>query len=82
MKYLLLSIVLVLAGCAKTTIDTPIRHLPNPPNCMSQEAVPRLAVGQDAREALARHRAALGRANGRLKCSRGWYEKVRATAGK
>lgn len=45
---------------------------------MAPVPVPAVAVGDDARIALARHRAALASANGNLKCSASWYAKVRA----
>lgn len=46
---------------------------------MAPVAVPGLKAGDDARIALARSRAALGQANGRLDCSRKWYAGVRKT---
>lgn len=44
---------------------------------MSPVDVPKIAVGMDAREVLARHSAALKAANGRLLCSKDWYLEVR-----
>jgi len=44
---------------------------------MSPVATPDLIAGEDARAALARHRAALKAANGRLDCSRQWYAEIR-----
>ena len=68
----------LLAGCQGTgggkvrTVD-----LPPPPSCMAPVAVPEIRVGDDARAALARQRAALATANGHLDCSKDWYEAVR-----
>ena len=44
---------------------------------MAPVAVPGVKVGDDARVALARSRAALASANGNLDCSRQWYGGVR-----
>jgi len=44
---------------------------------MAPVALPAVNVGDDARLALAKHRAALASANGNLSCSLKWYEKVR-----
>lgn len=52
-------------------------ELPDPPACMAPVAIPTIEPGMDARLALARHRAALKDANGRLSCSREWYSFVR-----
>lgn len=45
---------------------------------MAPVPVPVVKTGDDARVALARHRAALVAANGDLNCSAQWYAKVRA----
>lgn len=70
---------LTLTGCSATQ-NASLRPvaLPEPPVCMSAVPLPPIEVGMDAREALARHRAALRGANGRLECSRKWYTDVRA----
>jgi hypothetical protein len=52
-------------------------NLPSPPRCLAPVAVPPLAKGDDAFEALGRSRAALASANGNLVCSRDWYRGVR-----
>lgn len=44
---------------------------------MAPVTLPPIEAGMDAREVLARHRAALRGANGRLECSREWYSGVR-----
>jgi hypothetical protein len=44
---------------------------------MAPVGVPGVKVGDDARAALARSRAALASANGNLECSRKWYGGVR-----
>lgn len=74
--------ILGLTGCTPSGRVDVSRQLPAAPACMAPVAVPPLAKGQDAREALARSRGALGKANGNLRCSRGWYEKVRGTVRK
>lgn len=45
---------------------------------MNTVPVPGVKVGDDARAALAKHRAALAEANGNLKCSSQWYATVRS----
>jgi hypothetical protein len=45
---------------------------------MAEVPVPTIRAGDDARAALARHRAALTEANGRLDCSKQWYGRVRS----
>ena len=67
-----------LAACGKSTVDTGL-NLPPPPLCLAPVAVPPLAKGDDAFEALARSRAALASANGNLRCGRDWYGKVRSS---
>lgn len=68
----------LLMGCQATGAGKAAAvNLPPPPSCMAVVAVPVLRPGDDARLALARHRAALGAANGNLVCSRDWYEAVR-----
>jgi hypothetical protein len=44
---------------------------------MAPVDIPAVEVGMDARSALARNRAALRTANGRLECSRDWYVAVK-----
>ena len=44
---------------------------------MAPVVVPQIEAGMDAREALARHRAALKAANAHLNCSKDWYAGVR-----
>jgi len=68
----------MLTGCVAsgTTKVQPV-NLPPPPACMAPVALPAVNVGDDARLALAKHRAALASANGNLSCSLKWYEKVR-----
>lgn len=69
----------VLTGCAATgSGKVQSVSLPPPPVCMTEVPVPAVKAGDDARAALARHRAALLRANGNLDCSERWYEKVRS----
>ena len=69
---------LMLTGCAATGGGKvqPV-NLPDPPECMAPVAEPDIQVGMDARASLARHRAALKAANGRLDCSRDWYVNVK-----
>lgn len=68
-----------LTGCAATgSGKVQSVTLPPPPVCMSPVPVPAVRAGDDARAALARHRAALVEANGRLNCSERWYGKVRS----
>jgi len=68
-----------LAGCAPTGSGkvTPV-NLPPPSPCLAPVPVPTIKAGDDARIALARHRAALGAANGNLICASKWYKKIRA----
>lgn len=68
----------MLTGCA-TSGGGKVRpvNLPPPPACMAPVEVPAVEAGADARAVLARDRASLTAANGRLKCSRAWYEGVR-----
>lgn len=69
---------IILAGCAASGGSKPQAvNLPPPPACMAREPVPEIRAGDDARLALARSRAALASANGRLDCSRKWYQGVR-----
>ena len=51
--------------------------LPAAPECMAPVPVPKAKAGDDARLALKKTHAALGQANGRLVCSRNWYNGVR-----
>lgn len=69
---------MMLTGCSATK-NAELRpvSLPEPPACMAPVVLPPIEAGMDAREVLARHRAALRGANGRLECSREWYSGVR-----
>lgn len=73
----------LLTGCAASGGGKvhPV-NLPPPPACMAPVPVPPIAVGDDARALVARHRAALMEANGNLSCSRSWYGQVRASYSK
>jgi hypothetical protein len=51
--------------------------LPPAPACMAPVALPEIRAGDDARSAIASHRASLAKANKRLECSRKWYGGVR-----
>lgn len=57
-------------------------NLPAPPECMAPVPKPALKAGMDARVALLKTDAALGQANGRLACSRKWYNGVRKSYAK
>ena len=57
-------------------------NLPSAPECMSPVPKPAIKPGMDARVALLKTDAALGQANGRLACSRKWYEGVRRSYAK
>jgi hypothetical protein len=74
--------VLTLAACARTVpvADAPGMRLPAPPGFMAPVAVQQLRAEQDARDALARDRAALKQANARLRKSKAWYQRLRRTA--
>lgn len=77
-----LSVLTICAGCQQATRVSPQPiSLPPAPACMAPVAVPPVKVGDDARLALARSRAALVGANGNLHCSRQWYDAVRAGYG-
>lgn len=71
----------ILTGCDQTTSDSIAPklavQLPPVPSFMQPIAVPVLAVGEDARAALADSRGALRDANARLTQARGWYLAVR-----
>ena len=54
--------------------------LPAPPSFMEPVAVQKLRADQDARDALARDRAALKTANSRLRKSKAWYLGVKKSA--
>jgi len=75
-------LVLTLAACAKTVpvADAPGMRLPAPPVFMAPVPVQQLRADQDARDALARDRAALKQANARLRKSKAWYQSLRRTA--
>lgn len=59
------------------SIRLQVVNLPDAPGCMNPVDVPKVALAQDARVALARHRSALRNANGRLVCSREFYDGVK-----
>lgn len=68
---------LTCGGCV-TSGNAPIeRSLPPPPASMQPVQVPRIAKGTSARASLYDHRAALLKANGRLRATGAWYEGVR-----
>lgn len=71
----------ILAGCATSSPEKPQRTLPPAPDYLRPVAPPKLKAGQDARAAVAQHRAALGQANTRLANTRTWYECVRTSYG-
>lgn len=48
---------------------------------MQPVAMPSVEKGMNARVSLFDHRAALAKANSRLRASRGWYEGVRKSYG-
>ena len=75
-------LILTLAACARTVpvADAPGMRLPAPPAFMAPVPLQRLKPDQDARDALARDRAALKQANARLRKSRAWYQSLRRTA--
>lgn len=69
MALLALSTTLTFAGCATSRIDPakPAVQIPRDCENLAQPVpYPGLAKGQSAKASLARHRAALGQANGRL----------------
>jgi hypothetical protein len=70
------SIGLPLAACAGGEKLQPVA-LPNAPACMNPVAKPDIRAGQDARVALLKTDKALDQANGRLTCSRKWYNGVK-----
>ena len=70
-------LLMTLTGCATSKGGLRPVNLPQPPSCMGPVDMPEIQEGADARAALARHRAALKAANGRLDCSRDWYNEVR-----
>ena len=75
---IVLSTMTILSGCtAAGSVNLQPVNLPPASACMAPVPVPGLKAGDDARLALARSRAALGQANGRLVCSRKWYDGVR-----
>jgi hypothetical protein len=65
----------LISGCAERAAPL-ARNLPSAPAFLAPVRVPVLALGEDARKALADHRAALGEANGRLAQARAWYRGV------
>jgi hypothetical protein len=79
-----LSTTMILTACAGSVASPPVsRSLPPAPAFMAPVAIPTIAIGDDVRAALAKHRASLLGANKRLDDSRTWYAKVRRSfAGK
>ncbi len=65
---------LTLTGCAQS-VDRP-RALPPAPAWFAPVPVPALREGADAVVTLSEHRAALLKANRRLRDGRGWYEMI------
>lgn len=72
----------MLAACTRTgpAGDAAGMRLPAPPHFMGPVPIQLLRADQDARDALARDRAALKQANNRLLRSRAWYQSLRQTA--
>ena len=67
-----------LSGCAASGSSKVLPvTLPPAPACMAPVALPEIKAGDDARSAIASHRASLAKANKRLECSRKWYGGVR-----
>lgn len=79
---LVASLPMISAGCATSTGTPPPEvSLPAAPGYMMPVKAPEIREGDDAFVVLAEHRAALGKANSRLRASRRWYEQVRARYG-
>lgn len=74
---------MMLAGCSRSVpvVDASGTRLPAPPSFMEPVTVQKLRADQDARDALARDRAALKQANSRLRKSKAWYLGVRKSTG-
>ena len=69
----------ILGGCQSHSTGRVLPvSLPPPPECLGPVALPPVKAGDDARLALARHRAALVAANGNLNCGRQWYGALRS----
>lgn len=68
---------LLLSACTAGGAKLDPVALPAAPECMAPVPVPKAKAGDDARLALKKSHAALGQANGRLVCSRNWYNGVR-----
>ena len=77
-----LCLIATLCACTRLTpvVDVSGTRLPAPPSFMAPVPVQRLRAEQDARDALARDRAALKQANSRLRKSKAWYLRVRRSA--
>jgi hypothetical protein len=72
----------MLSACSRSVpvVDASGTNLPAPPSFMEPVTVQKLRADQDARDALARDRAALKQANSRLRKSKAWYVGLRRTA--
>jgi hypothetical protein len=75
-------LVLTLSACNRSlpVVDASGTKLPAPPSFLEPVPVQRLRAEQDARDALARDRAALKQANSRLRKSKAWYLRLRQSA--
>jgi hypothetical protein len=75
-------LILTLAACNRPVpvVDAAGTKLPAPPSFLAPVPVQRLRAEQDARDALARDRAALKQANSRLRKSKAWYLRLRQSA--
>ena len=66
---------MTLSGCANSgNISPGLRVYPAAPAFMSPVAIPDVNLSEDARILLAKHRAALIKANRNLVQSRAWYD--------
>lgn len=68
----------MLTGCVgsgRSKLDPVV--LPKASACMEPVPMPPLKKGDNAKQKLAEHRLALGKANKNLRCSKEWYEGVR-----
>lgn len=73
---------MTLPACAPSTATlAPEVSLPQAPAYMAPVRVPEVHEGDDAVVALVEHRAALGKANSRLRASRAYYDRLRARYG-
>lgn len=74
---LVLLAMLTVTGCATSGSPELSRQLPPAPTMMSPVATPSIQPKQDARTVASDARKALKEANGRLRDSRSWYDKLR-----